>query len=698
MQKRYRTILPSSSRPVAIDESTDQEQPKRRRTAGRVACEKCRTTKTACDGKHPACARCIRLEVACQYRSTGTEKTADIALTQQIDQLQRELSEHAGILEHLRSVTDADALAVIRRLRSTPNAAMALSSICGSAHTATRLSELKALRGTIPPTNFEIEAELSVLHQSVYPALTPLDLDTIDIDSLLQPSSTRLSAVMPMGATEQTERVSPSIPSIAMLPPSPLRGTRLPQTSPIAGPAPGRQYCDYRLAQLKIDYWTCIPIGNEFAACVLSHYLETDHPIFACVDAALFLSSLVDRSLEHCSPFLVSALLAFACQSYAQFDKRSLAFSIAFMDEAEKLWRAEQHSRITNNLAALSYLAIATGISGKDELGHLFAVEVRNLAQNMGVFGICPTDELVLKYHGLSPDKIKSLASASWGAYTWLTLGRSTVTWGLWLIITTLSKLWVMIQQTNTLYILTGNTPLEKQVPLSFAESMYQRLLNWSDTLLPDMLHGKHSPAHVLFFHALYHSTVLFLFQPFQKSAKDFRLRSFSSVDATPSAVYAASIKQLKNLVYVHRARTPRLPTDCWFNTAVLRVSVEVVKSAAYEPDWYFYFRLCVAFWKDAYRCYCTFRLIAQGNLAAALHSGALRSDDASAMMKELSAAGKHHVAPDKAFIRGLLDFDLATRSVHDAQISTLARQFDDLILFDELTTGDFNYTAEHST
>ncbi len=184
---------------------------------------------------------------------------------------------------------------------------------------------------------------------------------------------------------------------------------------------------------------------------------------------------------------------------------------------------------------------------------------------------------------------------------------------------------------------------------------------------------------------------VLFLFQPFQNPTKEFRLCSFASLDATPSAIYSTSVKQLKRLVYIHHTRTPRLSIDCWFNTAVLRVSVEAIKRAGNDPDWYFYFRLCCAFWKKAYRCYCPFRLIAQANLAAALQSGILRGDDASAMIEDISAAGKHHVASDKAVMIGLLDFDLATKSMHEARIATLARQFDELLLFDEPTVGEFD-------
>lgn len=78
-----------------------------------------------------------------------------------------------------------------------------------------------------------------------------------------------------------------------------------------------------------------------------------------------------------------------------------------------------------------------------------------------------------------------------------------------------------------------------------------------------------------------------------------------------------------------------------------MRVSNEAIESATYDSDWYFYFRLCFSFWKDAYRCYRSFRLIAQASLAAALVFGARRGDDASAMMEEISRVREHQVASD---------------------------------------------------
>lgn len=197
---------------------------------------------------------------------------------------------------------------------------MILSSIKGSAHGAVRPSDNKTARAILPPTESNIEFELTMLHHSVYPALEPLDIGSIDFDNLF-PRSPRKSSIMlpseplvPIGSGLATEETSTS-PVITTAPPSPLRGFRSRHTSPVAGPVQDRQYCDSRLNRLNMGYWTRIPIGDEFAACVLSNYFESYHPIFACFDPDLFLSDLVDQKLNYCSPVLVSALMSIACVS-----------------------------------------------------------------------------------------------------------------------------------------------------------------------------------------------------------------------------------------------------------------------------------------------------------------------------------------------------------------------------------------------
>lgn len=103
------------------------------------------------------------------------------------------------------------------------------------------------------------------------------------------------------------------------------------QPSSVEGPVTAPQYCDSRLNHLDIGYWTRISITNEFAASVLSYYFESDHPIYACVDVDLFINDLVELRLRHCSAFLVSALMAFACVSLATSVKNFPTLEIAII-------------------------------------------------------------------------------------------------------------------------------------------------------------------------------------------------------------------------------------------------------------------------------------------------------------------------------------------------------------------------------
>lgn len=48
---------------------------------------------------------------------------------------------------------------------------------------------------------------------------------------------------------------------------------------------------------------------------MISLYLETDHPILGWFDAELFITALCSGFSNFCSPFLVSALLYWACVS-----------------------------------------------------------------------------------------------------------------------------------------------------------------------------------------------------------------------------------------------------------------------------------------------------------------------------------------------------------------------------------------------
>jgi len=60
-------------------------------------------------------------------------------------------------------------------------------------------------------------------------------------------------------------------------------------------------------------------------------------------------------------------------------------------------------------------------MGGKDNLASQLAAECRAMAVRMGLFGARPTDDLVMAFYELSPEKIKEFAHAAWGTYAWLT-------------------------------------------------------------------------------------------------------------------------------------------------------------------------------------------------------------------------------------------------------------------------------------
>ena len=82
-----------------------------------------------------------------------------------------------------------------------------------------------------------------------------------------------------------------------------------------AKPVRPQPLCDSRLKDLTISTWTCIPISDGYAACVISRYLATDHPVLGFFDSDLFVRDLVSGRTDFCSPLLVASVLYWGCVS-----------------------------------------------------------------------------------------------------------------------------------------------------------------------------------------------------------------------------------------------------------------------------------------------------------------------------------------------------------------------------------------------
>jgi hypothetical protein len=64
----------------------------------------------------------------------------------------------------------------------------------------------------------------------------------------------------------------------------------------------------------------------------------------------------------------------------------------------------------------------------------------------------------------------------------------------------TFCQFWTLAQEMAVLYLGQDERTLAERVPLAFAESKYQKLLAWTNTVAESMALNDHSPAHVMIF------------------------------------------------------------------------------------------------------------------------------------------------------------------------------------------------------
>jgi hypothetical protein len=195
------------------------------------------------------------------------------------------------------TLPEAEAMVLLRHLRSSSISERSIAAMEGSMQDRQRPSDLRAARGLLPRTDTTFEFELSAMHHKVYPALVLLDAVSSGHFSL-----------------ETTRSVSPVSP----LPPlrvSLACDRRSAVGSPALRSASSQQYCDPRLTNLDIKYWSPVPISNEDAAALISLYLQVDHAFLGFFSADLFLSDLIHHKSDYCSAFLVSSVLYLGCVS-----------------------------------------------------------------------------------------------------------------------------------------------------------------------------------------------------------------------------------------------------------------------------------------------------------------------------------------------------------------------------------------------
>lgn len=571
-------------------------------------------------------------------------------LIEENDKLKRNLLEADRALDIIRTTPKERLVQVVQDLRLTENVSTFLAdSRSKCLDHERRFSKHRLSRCYLPPTHSSLEFELMMRHPVAYPTLVPVEAAHVDLEKLLSIGRSN-SSPGPDGKLDlklcgpadvlnlslgQDEAESAIGDRLDLR--SGASTTLTEPDSPVVGPAPIPSYCDERLHRLEISNWTSITINNDFAARVISLYLETDHPILGLFDADLFLDNLISGKLHFCSPLLVSALLCWACEAYCYFEPEADILSLLFYDEAKLLWQREIKVPTLTAVSASQLLSIAATCHGNDTDAILFLKQGTTMGKTLGLFGV-PEAGSAKQWLGDHIDWIQAASHTAWGVFSWVTFRCLHFHVGQietppFLPIPGDERSEDESHDRATDFVNTGNQPsrpgkgpgsgpelaLGSEAPEPFhrlppymgrtftvmcglwsiahdiiwayydsedhvapasrahldkAEVSFQKLLRWADKLPMDLVRGDQLSHHTTLAHIYYHALIIDLFRPFvQGPHKNAELKSFSSPSSTPRAVYTSSVNQLKRLVLVYRVRFPSASYTFLWHTALLYVA-----------------------------------------------------------------------------------------------------------------------------
>ena len=184
---------------------------------------------------------------------------------------------------------------------------------------------------------------------------------------------------------------------------------------------------------------------------------------------------------------------------------------------------------------------------------------------------------------------------------------------------------------------------------------------------------------------AWFHAMIVDLFRPFAGLNPQPKLTTFSATAPTPAKVIEASIKQLKRIVYHHRANSKSSNYGMTYHVAMLHVLNHILYDCS-NKEAYFYFLLCIRGYQNLARSIPLFGAIVQGISAMAVQNGAILPADALKLFEET-----------KVEIRSIQDVTSARcidlhRSYGDADKATLRH------LMNEFQTMEVTRGGEQQT
>lgn len=190
-----------------------------------------------------------------------------------------------------------------------------------------------------------------------------------------------------------------------------------------------------QLKELDISFWTEVGITNDAAVQAILLYLSSEHPIIGVFDADIWIEGLTAKNLRHCSHFLVSSMLCWACVSHSfkvtlllcaelqlQHAYRTIDPSVptdALREEAHARWLESQSREDATTAIAALFLHMSAASDGLSTLAEECLAHVMRISDALEWFH--PSLNIPQDLDTTSANDLRANAHAAWGFFNFIT-------------------------------------------------------------------------------------------------------------------------------------------------------------------------------------------------------------------------------------------------------------------------------------
>jgi len=151
----------------------------------------------------------------------------------------------------------------------------------------------------------------------------------------------------------------------------------------------GSQEHDLPTAVTHLGSWTTVTNDADFIKHLLELYFAWCHQFNVLFVEEAFYHGYIEGKLKYCSPLLVNALLAIACQYSDRLDARSdpddpLTTGNHFFAEAKRLLDSDEQSCLTT-VQALGIMSLREVMNNHDSSGWKYAGQMSRMAIELGL-------------------------------------------------------------------------------------------------------------------------------------------------------------------------------------------------------------------------------------------------------------------------------------------------------------------------